>query len=78
MATSKWDGPDGAISLGWTQARTVATPMSKNTVDNFFIFSFLTLTFSGFSPVAGLKSGQFDRERNFLVSEKNSKSQITI
>jgi hypothetical protein len=31
----------------------------------------------GFSPAAGLKSGQFDRERNFLVSEKNSKSQIT-
>jgi len=32
---------------------------------------------SGFSPAAGLKSGRFDRERNFLVSVKKSKSQIT-
>jgi hypothetical protein len=32
---------------------------------------------SGFSPAAGLKSGQFDRRGNFLVSVKNSKSQIT-
>jgi hypothetical protein len=32
---------------------------------------------STFSPAAGLKSGQFDRERNFFVSMKNFKSQIT-
>jgi hypothetical protein len=30
-----------------------------------------------FSPAAGLKSGQFDRQGNVLVSVKNSKSQIT-
>jgi hypothetical protein len=30
----------------------------------------------GFSPVAGLKNGQFDRERNFLVLYENCGGRI--
>jgi hypothetical protein len=56
MATSKWEGSDWVISLGWAQARTAATPMIKNTVDNFFIFPLLTLisVYNIPSPIAGM------------------------
>jgi hypothetical protein len=56
MATSKLEGPDWVMSLGWAQARTAATPMSKNTVDNFFIFPLLTPTsvYNIPAPAAGM------------------------